>query len=185
MRFIPECSFLAVLLLWGCAGLITDSSIPAVDAGDYTLAMSACENTPGGGFDICRVVAGAPIQSSWKLVIPKSKFIESWEVDVFYRDVAQSVHIEGKAPLVEIPWSSFFKANTWDTSMNGEALALLTVSYREETGILKKVAFKGLAKIVVLAPGYTRLPIDSGAITWGANCKIRYTTSGRGAVECK
>lgn len=180
-----EITLFASLVLWGCAGLIVDPSISAVEAGDATLAMSACEATPAGGMDICRVTEGTTIQSSWKLIIPTGRQVVGWEVDAYYRDVAQAVHVEGKAPVIEIPWADFFKSKTWDKSMNGEVQALVSVTFKEATGLTQIVKFIGFAKIRVLSPGYSRLPIDSGAVAWKTTCKVQYSTKGRSAVECK
>lgn len=182
-------AFVAGLCLGGgCSGpaLVVDRSIPAVEAGDYTLATSACENVPGGGMDICRVAEGSLIDSSWKLVIPThGGEITGWEVDAFYRDVQTAVHVVGVGSLISIPWKDFFKADKWSKDQDGEVLALVSVKYLQDTGVEEIVLMKGLAKILVLSPGYSRLPIDSGSQAWGTTCKVQYSTAGRGAVSCK
>lgn len=173
-----------VCLLAACSGLVMDPSIAAVDAGDYTLAVSACEATPGGGMDICRVREGDPIQSSWKLIIPNGKNVTGWEVDIYYRDVEHPVKQTGQGGVIEIPWDQFFQQKTWTSDLDGEALALATVRYKDNTGIEKVVQFRGLAKLVVTKQGYDRLPIDSGFAAWKESCKVQYSTAGRGAVQC-
>jgi hypothetical protein len=181
-KFIP----LLLLALCGCDTLPLDTSMEAFAAGDSTLAVSACDGAPGYGFDICRVSEGTMIQSAWKLIVPTdTKYIESWEVDVYYRDVAQSVKYTGKGSVITINWADFFKSKTWDKSMNGEAMALVTVRYKDPTGVVKSVFFKGLAKIVVLSAGYSRLPIGSGVQAWSTACTVEYSTAGRGAVQCQ
>lgn len=172
------------LFLAACAGLVVDPSISAVDAGDYTLAMSACEAVPGGGMDICRVREGDLIQSSWKLVIPSGLKVTGWEVDVYYRDAQHTVHQTGTDGVVEVQWKDFFGSPTWTSDMDGEALALVLVRYKDNTGIEQVQKFRGIAKIVVTKPGYDRLPIDSGFAAFSTDCKIQYSTSGRGAVAC-
>ena len=186
MNLREKCLWIALvsLLLWSCSSLIVDTSIPAVQAGDYTLALSACENTPGGGFDICRVTAGTPITSSWTLVIPAGKSIVGWEVNVFFKEITTPVTFKGTAPVVSASWAQITGATTWDASMDGEAIALLTVTFKDATGLQSQVEYQGLAKIVVLPANYTRLPIDSGSVAWGTTCKVQYTTAGRGAVSC-
>lgn len=179
---------LGLLLGGGCSGkaLILDRSIPAVEAGDYTLAVSACENVPGHGMDICRVQEGDAIQSAWTMVIPtKGQAILGWEADVYYRDVVQPVSVSGVGPAIQIPWKDFFKQDTWTKALDGEAMALVTVRYRTPEGLEELVRFKGLAKIVVLSAGYDRLPLDSGFTAWGTTCKVQYSTAGRGALQCK
>lgn len=171
----------------GCSGgLVIDKSLPASEAGDYTLAMSACEAVPGHGMDVCRVKEGANIDSSWTMIIPKrGGAVLGWEADLYYRDVAKAVHAEGSGPVVQVAWKEFFAQEKWTRDLAGEALALVSVRYKLPTGIEEIVRFKGLAKILVLQEGYDRMPIDSGFAAWGTNCKIRYSTAGRGAIQCK
>lgn len=176
--------FLSIL---GCSLPIVDRSIPAVDAGDLTLAMSACEAVPAGGMDVCRIREGTVIDSSWKLIIPKKdNRILGWEVDVYYKDVSHPAHLSGTAPVIEIPWKDFFSPDsTWQKSMSGEALALVQVRWKTPDGIEQVVRFEGNAKLIVLSQGYDRLPIDSGFAASVTTCKISYTTAGRSNVTCK
>ncbi len=167
----------------GCSALTLDPSIQAVDAGDYTLALSACDAVPGGGMDICRVTAGTKIESSWKMIVPGSKKITGGEVNVYYRNIQKSYAISG--PILEIPWSDFFGSDTWDASMDGEALALVLVKFKTPQGLEEIAQFRGIAKIVVTKSGYDRMPIDSGFAGWKTTCKIQYSTAGRGAISCK
>ncbi len=176
-----------ISLVASCSGLVVDPSISAVEAGDYTLALSACENTPAGGMDVCHVTEGTKIQSSWKLFIPTKKDdkVLGWEADFIYRDAQHQVHLTGEDNIAEIKWSEFFGETTWTKDMDGEALALVTVRYKANDGTIQIVQFRGIAKLVVTKPGYSRLPIDSGFITWGTTCKVSYTSAGRSSVSCK
>lgn len=175
---------LAILVtLLGCSALVIDPSMNSVDAGDYTLAVSACEAVPGNGMDICRVTEGTKIESSWKLVIPSGKRITGGEIDVYYRDIHKSYAISGS--IVEIPWKEFFGSPTWEKAQDGEALALLLVRFLDDNGNERLTKFRGIAKIVVTSKGYDRLPIDSGFSAFKTTCKIQYSTEGRGAVSCK
>lgn len=136
--------------------------------------------------DICRVREGDAIESSWKLFIPTSgRNILGWEIDVYYRDAAHTVHQTGSDGIIDIPWKSFFGQSTWSRDMDGEALALVSVRYKNAQGLEELVKFRGIAKIVVTRQGYDRLPIDSGYAAWGETCKIQYSTAGRSAVQCK
>jgi hypothetical protein len=175
-----------MLFMAACSSLSVDRSMQAVEAGDYTLAMSACEALPGGGMDVCRVREGEPIESSWKLVIPEDrKAVQGWEVDVYFRDGNRPAHFQGQGPLVELPWKEFLGQSTWTKDLDGEAMALLLVRYKLENGIEEIVKFRGLAKLVVTAAGYDRLPIDSGFAAWKTSCKVQYSTAGRSAVKCQ
>lgn len=186
MRIFLLAFFGGIALGAGCSGLVIDRSMPAADAGDYTLAVSACEAVPGHGMDVCRVREGAAMDSSWKLVIPaQGRGILGWEADLYYRDVAQPLHAVGTGSVVELPWREFFHEEVWQRHHSGEAMALVTVRYRTPEGLEELVRFKGIAKLVVLAQGYDRLPIDSGFSTWGTTCRIQYSTAGRGALQCK
>jgi hypothetical protein len=104
---------------------------------------------------------------------------------VYYRDIVKTYGITPGQNLVEIPWATFFSENQWTSSMDGEAMALLSVRYKDPQGIEQVAKFRGLAKIVVTKPGYDRLPIDSGFSAWKTDCKIEYSTAGRGAIQCK
>lgn len=180
-RSIFGLTFFVTLL--GCSALVIDPSMDAVEAGDSTLALSACEATPGGGYDICRVTAGTRIESSWKLFVPGGRRVTGGEIDVYYRDIHKSYAAKG--PIVEIPWKDFFGAETWSKAQDGQALALLLIRYTDDNGVEQVVKFRGIAQIVVTSPGYDRLPIDSGFSTFKTTCKISYSTAGRGAVSCK
>lgn len=180
-RSILGLTFFVTLL--GCSALVIDPSMDAVEAGDSTLAISACEATPGGGYDICRVKSGDRIESSWKLFIPIGKRITGGEVDVYYRDIHKSYPIN--SPILEIPWKEFFGAETWSKAQDGQALALLFIRWKDDNGIEQITKFRGIAQLVVTAPGYDRLPVDSGFGGFKTSCKITYSTAGRGNVTCK
>ena len=167
----------------GCSALVIDPSMDAVEAGDLTLALSACGATPGGGLDICRVTEGTRIESSWKLIIPNGKRIVGGEVDIYYRDIHKTYGITGN--ILEIPWKDFFGVDTWGRDQDGQALALLLVRYVDDNGVESLIKFRGIAMIVVTKKGYDRLPIDSGFSTFRTVCKVQYSTAGRGAVSCK
>lgn len=186
MRITYKIFLCSAAVIVGCSGLIIDPSMQAVEAGDYTLAVSACANVPGGGMDICHVRAGTKIESSWKLFLPQKKNQTlGGEVDVYYRDTHYSFGFDKNTKILEIKWSEIMGAETWSRDMDGEALALVLLRYVDENGIKEVVKFRGIAKIIVTQEGYDRLPIDSGFHTWGSTCKIQYSTAGRGAVSCR
>ena len=171
-------SFLAgvmtgLLFMAACSSFVVDRSMNAVDAGDYTLAISACEAVPGSGMDICRVREGTAIESSWKLIVPQGKsVIEGGEVDVYYRDVHRQYAVQSS--VIEIPWRDFFNQSTWTRDLDGEALALVLIRFKTPEDIEEVVKFRGIAKIVVTKAGYDRLPIDSGFAAWKSTCKVQY-----------
>lgn len=185
LRFGTVAVFLAVL---GCATVVVDPSIQAVDAGDLTLATSACAAVPGGGLDSCLLREGTAIDSSWRLYVPIGGTILGSEVDVYYRDV-QPPHLEFPAGqrVLEIPWKDLFKAEKWSREMDGEAMALVLVRYKTPEGIEEIAKYRGIAKLIVTAAGYERMPIDSGFAAWKETfkCKVQYSTAGRSAVSCK
>lgn len=160
-----------------------DPSIPAVQAGDYTIATSACGAVPGRGMDVCHVREGTRIESSWVMIVPNGKGVIDGEVDVYYRDVHRHYPITDS--IVQIPWAHFFQSEKWSTDMDGEALALVLVRYKDPQGIIEVAKFRGIAKIVVTKEGYDRLPLDSGFAAWKTVCKIQYSTAGRSAISCK
>lgn len=174
---------LILMLLAGCAHLVMDPSVSAVEAGDYTLATSACEAVPGRGMDVCHVREGSRIESKWTLVVPSGRGVLGGEVNVYYRDIQRSYAVTG--PVLEIPWKEFFGKENWDRSMDGEALALVTVRLQTPEGDEVMANYRGIAKLVVTKQGYDRLPIDSGYARVKLNCKVQYSSAGRGAVECR
>lgn len=184
LRLLTAAYTLLALVAGGCAAFIVDRSMGSVEAGDYTLAVSACEATPGRGMDVCHVREGAQIESSWKLIVPaQGKNILGGEVDVYYRDLHRQYAVTGT--VVEIPWKDFFGKEKWDRSMDGEALALVLIRWKTPEGIEEIAKFRGIAKLIVTKEGYDRLPIDSGFAAWKTECKIQYSTAGRGALECR
>lgn len=185
MKRLPLLLAAFLLSIAGCSTVLIDPSIQAVDAGDYTLAVSACEAAPGQGMDICRVREKAAIESSWRLFIPAGKAVLGGEVDVYYRDLHRSYAVAKGDGIIEIPWKDFFGQTTWDRSMDGEALALVALRFATPNGVEEVVKFRGIAKIVVTKEGYDRLPIDSSYGAFKTTCKIQYSTAGRSAVECK
>jgi hypothetical protein len=175
-----------ILLITGCRGsaYIADPSIQAVEAGDYTLAISGCSNVPGGGMDICRVKEGADVDSVWRLIVPVDKRVFlGGELTVYFKDVSKTYAIT--SPLIEIPWKDFLGATKWERSHDGQALALAQIRYKNQEGIEEIWKARGLAIIVVTKPGYDPLPLDSGFVQWGSTCKIQYSSQGRGVVSCK
>lgn len=178
--------FVSLMTCLGCRGskLVLDPSIQAVEAGDFTLMISGCEAVPGRGMDICRVKEGQPIQSVWRLVVPiqKNTFLAG-ELSVYYRDISKTYPLI--TPVVEIPWKDFFREDVWNRDMDGEALALAKIRWKTPTGIEEIWTARGLAKLVVTKEGYDPLPMDSGFVAWGTQCKIVYSTAGRSAIQCK
>lgn len=174
-----------VTFMVSCSGMVVDRSMNAVEAGDYTLISSLCEATPNRGIDICHASEGTTIASEWKLFLPEHARIKGGEVVVYSRDIAKTFPIGG--PMVNIPFSVFFNQTIWTRDLDGELLALATVRYETPEGIEELAHFRGIAKIVVTRPGYSRLPIDSGfvAFTKDVTCKIEYTTAGRSNFYCK
>lgn len=178
-------SFLTILLLVAsCSGLPVDTSMPAAEAGDLTIALSACGAVPGRGLDLCTVSEGTRIQSSWRLILPNpGKGIRGGDITVYYRDIQRSYKITG--PVLEIPWSDIMGVSHWQRGHSGQALALATIRYEDPSGLVKYVYLRGKAEILVTKAGYERMPIDSEFVAWETQCKIQYSTSGRSAVKCK
>lgn len=181
----------AFLLLWGalllsgCMGkAILDPSIQAVEANDLTLMISACEAVPSRGMDLCRVKEGAPIASSWKLVLPVGKNVFlGGEVVVYFKDISKTYPVQAN-PVVEIPWSDLLGDTVWKPEHDGMALAMATIRWKTPEGIEEIWKARGFAKVVVTKPGYDPLPMDSGFVTWGTTCDIAYSTAGRSAIRC-
>lgn len=173
-----------VLIIMGCETMVIDPSMNAVEAGDYTLALSACEGVPGRGMDICRVKEGQKIFSVWRMVVPvdmNHNFLGG-EVVVYFRDISKTYAIQNA--VIEIPWRDFFSQDTWAENMDGEFLALAALRYKDASGVEKILKGRGIAKIVVTKPGYDPLPLDSGFGAWNTTCKIQYSTAGRSAIKC-
>lgn len=179
-------SYLTLLLVslsqaLGCKSLVMDSSLAAVDAGDYTLAVAACEGMPGRGADICRFKRGSEIASSWQVVLPEGDRILGGEVEVTFRDVTRTYPVLGS--LVSIPFKDILGTTHWEASHDGFALALATIRYqgRETEEVVRA---RGIAFIVVTDPGYDPLPIDSDTGVFKTKCEIQMSTAGRSALKC-
>lgn len=175
--------FLTLLVVIGCSGVVIDPGPDAFSAGDLTLIHSVCEGVPGRGLDSCLVTEGTDISSTWNIVVPAGKTVVGGEVDVYYRDLTKAYNVDSS--LVQIPWADFFGAKTWSKDHDGEVMALLTIRWKDDTGVINTTFYRGLAKIIVTAPGYTRLPIDSGLAEWGTTCTVSYSTSGRSSLRCQ
>lgn len=180
-------AWFSLVLIASCShAIIVDTSPSAYASGDYTLVGSACEAVPGSGVDSCRVTQGTQIASAWTLVVPKpgsASGVTGGTVDVYYRDLHKSYPVTDWT--LQIPWADFFGASTWDSSMDGEVMALLTLNWTDENGIHKVTEARGLAILIVTAPGYSRIAIDSGTAAWGTKCKVEVSTAGRSAVKCQ
>lgn len=134
--------------------------------------------------DVCYATEGTLIASGWRMVIPQQKgVILSVDIDVYYRDLHKAYST--KEQVVEIPWKEFFGQTQWTAAMDGEVEALATVRWLDPTGVEQILFLRGLAKIIVTKPGYSRMPFDSGLAAFASTCKIIYSTAGRSALQCK
>lgn len=175
---------LALFFIAACTKFVMDPSMESIAAGDYTLLASACDAVPGRGMDVCHVKEGTKIESAWTLLVPGlGKNILGGEIDVYYKDIHHTYAVTGNK--IQIPWADFFKSSTWSREFDGEALALVLIRFETPEGIEEVIKFRGIAKLVVTAKGYERLPIDSGYTAWKKTCKIAYSTAGRSAISCK
>jgi hypothetical protein len=165
---------LLLLFLSACSGITIDPSMDAYAAGDFTL-ISTCNATPGIGMDICNVTEGEQISSGWKLILPHGDRIVGGEVDVYYRNIHKTYNVSA-SPLV-ISFRDFFSSATWTSDLDGELLALVTIRWKDDTGIIQSTKLRGIAKTVVTKPGYDRMPIDSGLHAFSTVCTIQYSTA--------
>jgi hypothetical protein len=185
MPIVKYAFWIHVLILSACVGApVIDPSADAFNSGDFTLVHSACQASPGLGFDICRVTEGATIDSFWTLIIPHGPATEGGEVDVYLRDQKKTYPIKINDTAIIIPWTDFFPTGIWDLSMSSEAMALVILKWKDPTGIDGVTKLRGLAKIVVTKKDYAELPIDSGFSTWKESCEVQYSSAGRGALKC-
>ena len=179
-------ALLAFLLVMSCNPkvLVIDPSPQAVQAGDWTLMVSACEAMPGRGADICRVKEGQPIQSVWRLIVPiVPKVLISGELTVYYKGVSKTYAIREK--VIEVPWKDLVNAENWHREHDGTALAIAQIRWRDAQGIENIWKARGLAEIMVLEAGYDPMPLDSGFAATSDWCKIQYSTSGRSSIRCQ
>ncbi len=188
--------FLA-LLVGACAAcnVVEDGAQPtAVDAGDKTLiqyikpgadALSNCLALPNGGFDVCRFIEHADINSSWNILLPSGSALVGNQVVIFYRDIQKTYSANGN--LISIPFADILQATKWEKSLEGEVEALAMIQYKDAQGVVKTARALGIARILVLPSTYNVLPLDSGvqAYSQELKCKLQMATSGRSAYECK
>jgi hypothetical protein len=171
------------LALQACKSFPIDPSIAAAEANDYTLIASACEAMPGRGADICRVKEGTTVSSGWRLIVPTGDKILGGEVTIYYKDFSKSYGVTDK--VIEVPWRDLVTDHTWKESHDGIAVAIAQIRYVDPGGIEKIMRARGMAIINVLKPGYDPMPIDSGFAAWKTECKVEYSTAGRGALGCE
>lgn len=188
---------LPLLMLAACAAcdINEDPSTPsAVEAGDKTLiqyikggpdALSNCLALPNGGYDLCRFQDGAPIASSWNIILPSGSSLVGNQIVLFYRDIQKTYHASGE--VISIPFKDVLQADVWDKSLEGEINALAILQYKDASGVIKTSRAGGVARLLVLPAAYSVLPLDSGVQGWSkeVRCKIQYATSGRSAYSCK
>lgn len=175
---------LAAALLSGCKALVLDPAPAAFASNDKTLVMSACAAQPVQGLDVCRVVAGSPISQKWVLVVPNSREVLAGELRVRYRDTVLSYNVGPKQHTVEIPWRDLVGRDTWQLEDESPAQVTGHVRFETRTGEAYTDVL-GIAFPIVLAEGYTPMPIDSGNAAWMTTCRVQYSTKGRSAIECK
>lgn len=185
---------LAVFAMCGCSAkpAVVDRSSDALDSGDMTL-VSSCQSTPGaglslaGGVDSCRFSSGDKVAGAWTLVVPppgKGQFVTGGTIDVYYRDLHKSFPVKSWATQVQ--FTDLFGPVTWSDSMDETVIeALATINWTDQNGLNQITKFRGIAVLLITAPGYDRLPFDSGNSIWGAKCWTQLTSAGRSAVECK
>lgn len=178
--------FIAPVMIAACASTtIVDSSMSAFAAGDFTLPGSVCAAVPGGGVDSCQVTEGTEIVSAWTLVVPKpgnAAGVTGGTVDVYFKDIHKAYGVTDWT--LQVPWKDFFGGSTWDSSYDGEVLALLTLNWTDNAGLHQIMQARGLAVIIVTKPGYNRIPINSGNAAWSTDCHIDISTAGRSALQC-
>lgn len=176
----------AFLLLTGCKTFVVDTSPEAIASGDFTL-INSCQIIPAGGLDICRVIEGSAIESSWVIMVPSAKEVLDGEIIIRYKDVSKSYSVSGGQEQVEIPFKDIVRAQAWSRDHFGDVLALGHLRFKDSNGTIRVVGAMGMAKIVVLKPGYSPLPLNSSFGIWEREfkCTTEYSTSGRSQVECK
>lgn len=187
-------SFILVVGLIGCSGssLVMDRSTDAFAAGDMAL-ISSCEATPGlqsgisSGVDSCHFTEGETIAGHWVLIAPSpstAKKVTGGVIDLYYRDLHKSYPITDW--VIPISFAEFLGASKWTRAFDeGVVEALITVNWDDNAGIQQVTRYRGIAILIITAPGYTRMPIDSGNYSWGTDCKIQYSPAGRSAFKCK
>lgn len=179
-------SFLSALALsaQGCRGhLPVDPSPVAVANGERNLGMQGCSTVPSRGFDVCRVVEGSLISTIWVLLLPfDEKTFINGEVELRFKDQVRSYKIQGSQ--LEIPLNEVFRDTDWKKKHDTIIQAKARVKIKD--GEFERfVELLGFMFVVVLKPGYTPLPYDSGLVyTRTKACHVAYTTSGRSYVAC-
>jgi hypothetical protein len=113
--------------------------------------------------------------------MPKDKKVISGEITVRYKGTKKSYAVTENT--VVIPWKEITGHDVWLAADDGIAQATGAVKFKGPTGE-EWADVLGIAFVIVLQPGYTPLPIDSGDAQWSATCAVRYTTKGRSAIEC-
>lgn len=183
-----------LLGLTGCSGssLVMDRSSEAMASDDMTL-ISSCQATPGSqiglssGVDSCRFTDGDTVAGNWIIIAPSppnAKKVTGGTVDIYYRDLHKSYSVHDW--VISIPFHEMLGINKWSKKFDeGVVEALVTVNWSDNAEIQQVTQYRGIAVIIVTAQGYTRMPIDSGNYSWGASCKVQYSTAGRSAVVCK
>lgn len=175
---------LALLMdLLGCSTILVDPSVSAVQAGDYTLAMSVCGTVPGQGVVVCRAKEGSVIASHWTLVLAQGGNIKGGECDVQYRDLSLSIAIKPGLAFYDISLADLMGHTSWATKDSGTAVVYCNVDVDTGSGI-QPVKARGFAFFIVTSPDYDPMPIDSGFVAVSTDCKIQYSTSGRSAIKC-
>jgi hypothetical protein len=177
---------LAVGVVTGCAsGVLVDSSKAAAQSGDLTLVMSGgCSAMPGQGADICRFVEGSPIASSWTFVLPTSKYLLSANLRIRYRDRVMSIGAPN-GNVISIKWADIVGHSTWLASDDGLAQVTGTLQFKSPNSTAEYADVLGIALLVILSPGYSPMPIDSGHQATSNVCTIEYSTAGRSAISCR
>lgn len=161
-----------------------DTSIPAVQAGDLTLA-TACENLPGRGADICRFKDGTPIGSDWVIILPPKGKIKAGTVVVDYKDIEKSYDVPVTG-LLRIPFSDIIPDTEWSRSEHSftTVQARAKIIYQGNTTVEEWQA-RAIALLIVTSPDYDPLPMDSGIQLYTSICKLQYTSAGRSALQCQ
>lgn len=174
---------LALATLASCKSIVLDPSISAIQAGDYTLALSGCSAHPGQGADTCRVKIGEPVSAEWAVIVPFGDFFETGELLIRYKDIEKTYAITSK--VVKGAWRDIIDHEVWQSTDSGIALLLAELRFRDPQGVVRLVQARGILFLVPTSTVYEVMPIDSGFAGFKTICKVQYSTAGRSAIECK
>lgn len=161
--------------LVGCQSLHYNTDyMTSTQGGDVTLVVGGCSGSLGRGYEVCRFMDGAPIDSEKiTLVIPYGE--NSVVANVRMRYGARLFNTQVNAPFLTVKYSDLFYGPTFNKNHDGP-IQIIVKTINKDGSFYETL---GYLFVVVLTKGYNQ---EAGEKI--NRCVVTYDDLGGSEVEC-